>query len=48
MTNQLPDTIHEKIKLLCQEGDDLMTQGNYEAASKKFMSALHCIPEDRK
>ena len=44
---ELPRELHERIKRLCAEGDDLLDQGRCEDALARYGSAWELLPEPR-
>jgi hypothetical protein len=44
---ELSDEIHERIQILCKEGDALAEQCQYSAALKKYWAAWGLLPEPK-
>lgn len=41
---ELDDKIYEKVTNLCDEGEDLLEEGKYDNALKKYVQALNLLP----
>lgn len=42
---ELPDDIHDRIRVLCEEGDYLAETGDYPAALERYWAAWDSLPE---
>ena len=44
MAKKLKDSAYQQVCQLCQEGDRLITEGEYDSALKEYIAALSLVP----
>jgi tetratricopeptide (TPR) repeat protein len=44
---ELPESLYTEVKLLCEQGDELVKSGKLDEAKSQYISALKLLPEDR-